>query len=134
MYFSNPVFFSTHSKFTLLLFDTRFVWNFKYFQPGHYNIRENATTSKTPALTSMFASKTNRIHDASSNVPGPGSYRPNEPVKDAPNKQLMPLVFFWWIVILSDKNYETLHMKSTVREVLIFFRLMQAVSKFVKVV
>jgi len=58
--------------------------------PCHYNIRENATTSKTPALTSMFASKTNRIHDASSNVPGPGSYRPNEPVKDAPNKQLMP--------------------------------------------
>jgi len=58
--------------------------------PCHYNIRENATTFKTPVLTSMFASKTNRNFVTSSQVPGPGSYRPNEPVKDAPNKQLMP--------------------------------------------
>jgi len=57
--------------------------------PCHYNIHEQAVKKTVPSLVSAFVSNTQRGSVANKFVPGPGTYRPNEPVTP-PDKQTLP--------------------------------------------
>jgi len=57
--------------------------------PCHYNIQEKLTKREPPALSSVFSSGTQRGFINTGDVPGPGTYKPNEPIVP-PFKLTMP--------------------------------------------
>lgn len=57
--------------------------------PCHYNIREGLTKRHIPAHVSAFNSNTKRGKNMEDGVPGPGTYKPGEPVTK-PYQLLMP--------------------------------------------
>jgi len=58
--------------------------------PCHYNIDDNLTKRAPPALASVFSSKSKREYIRFEDNPGPGSYKPHDPVTPPPNRLTLP--------------------------------------------